>query len=261
MRILLLNPNSSTAMTESMILAARSTPISSSIQISPMTAPSAPSTPSASSPPSINNSQDIQASTQAILALLANQPDLFREYDGILIACFSVHTLVPELARRLRYPAVPVSVTGIFEASVLTALSLIRPSEQWGIVTTGEFWERHLCEGVDAFLGIKGSTAVEHTKFAGVFSSGLTAGDFHTVSPVEVREKLGFAARRLLLASGSVTCVVMGCGGMAGLEDIIRAAAVEVYNESRAKSLFIIDGVKAGILQLHQTITSGKTFQ
>ncbi|KAG5986684.1 hypothetical protein E4U54_005297 [Claviceps lovelessii] len=232
-----------------------------SMEIVPMTALLAP--------PSIDNDHDIQASTHDVLACLATQPGLFTGYDAILVACFSVHALVPALSGRL--PGVPV--TGIFEAGVLAALSLLGPSERWGIVTTGEFWERHLGDGVDAFLGIRGrgrgrgsgagtaaAASVEHTKFAGVFSSGLTAGDFHTVSASEVGEKLGAAARRLL-ASGEVSCVVMGCGGMAGLEDIIRSAAVDVYDESRAKRLCIVDGVKAGILQLHQTVHSRRMFQ
>ncbi|KAG6239608.1 hypothetical protein E4U25_000517 [Claviceps purpurea] len=248
MRILLLNPNSSTAMTDSMLQAAKSTPISASLEIVSMTATSA-------APASINNNQDIQASTEDILVeSLAKKSDLFRGFDAILIACFSVHTLVPELSLRLDVP-----VTGIFEASILTALSLLRrPSEQWGIVTTGEFWEKHLREGVDEHLGIRGRA--EHAKFAGVFSSGLTAGELHSVDAGVVKRKLGLAARRLLM-SGNVTCVVMGCGGMAGLEESIRSAAVEVYGESRAKGVYIVDGVKAGILQLHQAVHSKRTFQ
>ncbi|KAG6055893.1 hypothetical protein E4U32_005998 [Claviceps aff. humidiphila group G2b] len=248
MRILLLNPNSSTAMTDSMLQAAKSTPISASLEIVSMTATSA-------APASINNNQDIQASTENILESLAKKRDLFRGFDAILIACFSVHTLVPELSLRLDVP-----VTGVFEASILTALSLLRkPSEEWGIVTTGEFWEKHLREGVDEFLGIRGRA--EHVKFAGVFSSGLTAGELHSVDAVVVKHKLGLAARRLLMSGKEVTCVVMGCGGMAGLEDSIRSAAVEVYGESRAKGVYVVDGVKAGILQLHQAVHSGRTFQ
>ncbi|KAG5976928.1 hypothetical protein E4U55_007153 [Claviceps digitariae] len=218
-----------------------------SMDIVPLTATSAPA--------SINNDQDIQASTQDVLASLAKQPGHLSEYDAILVACFSVHTLVPALSGQFKGP-----VTGIFEASILTALSLLGPSERWGIVTTGDFWERHLQEGVDAFLGIRGATAVEHTKFAGVFSSGLTAGELHEVSAEKVEEKLGAAARRLL-ASGNVACVVMGCGGMAGLEGIIRCAAVEVYDECKAKDLYIIDGVKAGVLQLHQMVNGDQIFR
>ncbi|GAB0134175.1 Nucleolar GTP-binding protein 1 [Epichloe bromicola] len=198
MRILLLNPNSSTAMTNGMLLAARSTPLSASLDIVPMTATSAPA--------SINDDQDIRDSTQDILASLADNPDTFGGYDAMLIACFSAHPLVPHLSCRFDIP-----VTGIFEASILGAMSLLKPLERWGIVTTGKFWEKHLW---------------------------LTAGDFHTVSLEEVKEKLTSAARRLL-KSGNVTCVVMGCGGMAGLEDTIRATAADVHGASKAKSLYI----------------------
>lgn len=152
------------------------------------------------------------------------------------------------------------AVTGIFEASILTSLSLIAPpggNESWGIVTTGAFWERHLNDGVNVFLGQEAGQKNE--RFGGTFSSGLTAGDFHTVSPEQVQEKLKDATVRLL-KSANVRCVVMGCGGMAGLEGIIRDAAVEVYGADRGSHLYIIDGVRAGLVQLHQIVTSRREF-
>ncbi|KAK2590280.1 hypothetical protein QQS21_012033 [Conoideocrella luteorostrata] len=232
-------------MTAGMLLAAKSTPISNSVEIHHITATSAPA--------SIDDDQDIQDSSKDILSILESKPELFSNWDAILVACFSVHPLVPKLSSRLSIP-----VTGIFEASTLTAMSLLGPLEKWGVVTTGKFWEDHLTNGVYGFLGVENNS--KNTRFAGVFSSRLTAGDFHTVSPTEVKEKLSLATRQLL-ASGNVTCVVMGCGGMAGLEDIIRSTAVEVYGESRAKGLYIIDGVKAGIMQLHQSINSVRIFR
>lgn len=177
------------------------------------------------------------------------------DFDAILVACFSVHTLVSTLSSMTS-----AAVTGIFEASILTSLSLIAPpggNELWGIVTTGAFWERHLNDGVNAFLG-QGS-GQKNERFAGTFSSGLTAGDFHTVSPEQVQEKLKDATVRLL-KSANVRCVVMGCGGMAGLENIIRDAAVEVYGADRGSHLYIIDGVRAGLVQLHQIVTSRREF-
>lgn len=168
-----------------------------------------------------------------------------------------MHSLVPSLAT-----ASSAAVTGIFEASILTALSIIAPpsgkdDETWGIVTTGAFWEKHLNDGVNKFLGQP--TGQTNERFAGTFSSGLTAGDFHTVSPEQVREKLKDATVRLL-KSGNVRCVVMGCGGMAGLESIIRDAAVEVYGEDRGSKVFIVDGVRAGVAQLHQMTVSKREF-
>lgn len=176
------------------------------------------------------------------------------DYDAILVACFSIHPLVSELASRTT-----AAVTGIFEASILTSLSIIAPPEsrdKFGIVTTGKFWETHL--SVNNFLGQ--DEGAKNSRFAGVYSSGLTAGDFHVVSPEEVKEKLADATRRLL-KSDNVTCVIMGCGGMAGLEGIIRDAAVQVYGKDRARDLYVIDGVQAGILQLHQMALSRQAFK
>ncbi|KHN94853.1 Asp/Glu/hydantoin racemase [Metarhizium album ARSEF 1941] len=245
MRILLLNPNSSQDMTSRMVRAAESTPVSNSVQVHPMTA-------SCAAPSSIDDSQDIQSSTTVVLSELPPADFARNNWDAILVACFSVHSLVPALSNWFEGP-----VTGIFEASILTAMSLLGPGEQWGIVTTGRFWEKHLSDGVCEFLG---ADPRRSTKFAGVATSGLTAGDFHTVSPEEVSAKLSLAAKGLL-ESGNIACVVLGCGGMAGLEDIIRCAAVHVYGEQRARKLYIVDGVKAGIMQLHQCINGARTFR
>lgn len=192
-----------------------------------------------------------------MLADFHNSEDLrSTKYDAILVACFSVHSLVTALTQW--HP----TVTGIFEASLMTALSLINPkgAEQWGIVTTGKFWEKHLTDGVNEFLGQLPESSGGNKKFAGVYSTGLNAGDFHRVSPEEVRAKLREATTKLL-QSGNVTCVVMGCGGMAGLEDIIRSTAADVYSKERAEKLYIVDGVKAGVLQLEQTIRSKGIFR
>lgn len=157
-----------------------------------------------------------------------------------------------------------LAVTGIFEASILAAAALLPhtsagpPESQWGIVTTGKFWEKHLEDGVGAFLGEK--EGARNLKFRGVASSGLTAGDFHHVSPEEVQEKL-IRATETLLGSGGISVVAMGCGGMAGLEDTIRATAVRQYGEEKGRSIYVVDGVKAGILQLEQMIRSQKAFQ
>lgn len=162
-----------------------------------------------------------------------------------------MHTLVPILSEH------PLYVTGIFEASVVSALSMIsrlpgRP--KWGIVTTGKFWEEHLTRGVDDYLGAaEGGNA----KFAGVFSTGLNAGDFHSVDPEEVRRRLREATRRLL-ETGDVRCVVMGCGGMAGLEEAIREEARDVYGKER--KVWVVDGVQAAVLQADLAVKSRRAF-
>lgn len=154
-----------------------------------------------------------------------------------------------------------LAVTGIFEASVLTALSLIpapEHGEKWGIVTTGKFWEDNLSNGVKSLLGQDSSSS--NSRFAGVLSTGLNAGDFHTISPEEVRRKLKEATKQLL-TKGNVACVLMGCGGMAGLEDIIRSTAVELYDKDKGDRVYIIDGVKAGFMQLEQVVRNKHAFR
>ena len=294
-KILLLNPNSSQSMTEGMTSSLLQTAdlglgLVSSTEIHSYTAPTG-----SGAPGSINDGADIPASTAAVLA----DPGLrAEEYDGILVACFSVHPLV----RALQSPAPgagagsgsrPRAVIGIFEASILTALALLRPPptspappegkeeeeepEKWGIVTTGKFWESHLTAGVHAFLGTSPNTPSttstspnttnpsETSRFAGVESTGLNASDFHSDIPVSViHAKLGEATRRLLRrgsgrggsrGGSSVTVIIMGCAGMAGLEEIIRkAAAAEFGQEFAYEVLHVVDGVRAGVIEVEGMI-------
>ncbi|KAI1276799.1 hydantoin racemase [Xylaria sp. FL0933] len=239
-RILLLNPNSSSTMTDGMKTVFNDIDLPyQSTEVYTYTGPS-------NCPASINDGDDIQKSTDAVLADF----DAAGRYNGIVVACFSVHPLV----RKLQLSSGPsCAVTGIFEASVLAGISLLSPGQKWGIVTTGKFWEKHLADGVKAFLGADVSD--ENVKFAGVESTGLNASDFHHgVDPAIVRQKMKEATKRLLNA-GEVHVIVMGCAGMAGLEDIIREAANDEQGEEFAYStLHVIDGVRAGVLQVEQMI-------
>lgn len=154
-------------------------------------------------------------------------------------------------------------MTGIFEASVAACLPLLvnarGPTGAWGIVTTGQFWEAHLAAAVKDFLGQ--ATREPNANFLGVFSTGLTAGDFHggRVTPEVIRAKLR-EATLALLRKGTVECVVMGCAGMAGLEEIIRSAAREEYKPDVAARVHIIDGVRAGVGVLEQMVKHKRMF-
>ncbi len=181
-----------------------------------------------------------------------------KQVDAVLVACFSVHPLVKRLAG-LEGEHGKLAVTGIFEAGILASLALVTPGHKWGIVTTGKYWEAHLTDGVNAYLGT--GHGASNDKFAGVQTTGLDAGDFHGgVDPAVIREKLEQATRRLL-KKGQVDCVVMGCAGMAGLEAIIRSVAVDEYGPEIGSQVCIIDGVKAGIGLLEQTLHNRRMFQ
>lgn len=77
----------------------------------------------AEAPASIDDEEGILASTVAVQRHVACI-DL-DQYDAVLVACFSVHSLVAQLT--FSHPR--LAVTGIFEASILSALSLIATGE------------------------------------------------------------------------------------------------------------------------------------
>ncbi|KAK4670671.1 Protein dcg1 [Podospora pseudopauciseta] len=243
-KILILNPNSSASMTNGVEEAIRGINLPLSTEIYTYTAPPA-------SPASINDGDDVQQSADVVLRNL-QETGILKEYDAVLVACYSVHPLVHFIQENWPH----LAVTGIFEASIVTSLSLLPYQDNWGIVTTGKFWEKHLSDGVHHFVGSENS----NSRFAGVETTGLNAGDFHGgVDPVVVRQKLCEATKRLL--DRGVQAVVMGCAGMAGLEDIIRSVATEGRGEEAGKKLLVIDGVKAGVGLLEQMVRNKRMFQ
>ncbi|KAI0179404.1 Asp/Glu/hydantoin racemase [Hypoxylon sp. FL1284] len=251
-KILVLNPNSSKTMTDGMKAIINAADLPESTEVYAYTAP-------ADAPASINNGEDIEQSTRAVTTDIEGSDFWSRGYSGVLVACYSVHPLVPFLEEKMATTTegTGAAVTGIFEASITAAMMQLSTNSSWGIVTTGKFWEAHLARGVLDFLGIGGdSEATTSTRFAGVESTGLNASDFHHgVDPEVVRRKLKEATLRLLRKADKVTCIVMGCAGMAGLEDIIRSAAAEEYGHSWAyRTLCVIDGVREGIRQLDMII-------
>jgi Asp/Glu/hydantoin racemase len=166
-----------------------------------------------------------------------------------LIACYSVHPLVPQLQTLLPHTV----VTGIFEASVLTALSLLKPGEKWGVITTGPFWEKHLSDGAMGSLGADNAAA--NSKFAGVQPTGLNASDFHQGVEADVVKRKIRDATWKLLNKGNVTCILMGCASMAGLDLEIRKAAEEAQGHDFGfKILHVVDGVAAGMVQIEQSV-------
>ena len=178
-----------------------------------------------------------------------------QEYDAFLIACYSVHTLTSKIKAALPVEKHPL-VLGIFEASVLMSLNLInqqagpRPGARFGIVSTGTFWHDHLTAGVEELLHLKADKEGRYGNwFSGVETTGMSAGELHSLPPEEVRGRMKDAVKRLLEGQ-ECRVVCLGCAGMAGMDDIVKEAAVEVLGAEEAKRLYIVDGIKAGIVLL-----------
>ena len=142
-------------------------------------------------------------------------------------------------------------MTGILEASVLTSLSLLQQSQSFGIVSTGKIWESALPDAVHGLLGADSSK-----KFVGCETTGLNADQLHALPADEVKAKMREATKRLLKrgqvkgAEVGVGAICLGCAGMVGLDDAVRTACVEELGEELGKRVHIVDGVKAGVVQL-----------
>ncbi|EEA25637.1 hypothetical protein TMatcc_006130 [Talaromyces marneffei ATCC 18224] len=174
-------------------------------------------------------------------------------------------------------------VTGIFEASVTTSMMLIssfdlladwshhkiQSQDTFGIVTTGAVWKQELTKAVGAMIngpdeseekkmksdvGDAMSPApspqapVSVPRFAGVETTGLTAVELHETPPQEVRRRMIEATEKLLKGTAHpVRAVCLGCAGMAGMEEAVRAGCIKAYGKTEGENVHIVDGVVAGV--------------
>jgi Asp/Glu/hydantoin racemase len=236
-KILVINPNSSESMTDSLsqLISGLDHQLPFSAEIRTYTAPAGP--------PSINNEIDAQTSAGIVLSDLETE---LSQYDAFLVACYSVHPLVEMLREKL---APHQHVTGIFEASILTALSLLplgfrEKRLKFGIVSTGAYWENALSEGVKKFLGLDDWRSCG--RFKGVETTGLNAIELHTAPLEEVKRKMMEATKRLV-RKRDVKVICLGCAGMAGLDGIVEEALTDELGVEEAKYVHVLDGVKAGL--------------
>ncbi len=54
-------------------------------------------------------------------------------------------------------------------------------------------------------------------------------------------------ATRRLVKDGDVKIVILGCAGMSGLSQIVKEGLVEELGKEKAKEVYVMDGVNAGI--------------
>ena len=127
-------------------------------------------------------------------------------------------------------------------------MSLLGNDDRFGIVSTGEVWRDILSTAMrEEVLGAGKARMV----FAGVETLGVNAGELHGEGGEgEVKRKVQAATGRLVggcegnnrSERGRVSVVVLGCAGMAGMEEWVRE---EVGR--RGEDVRVVDGVKAGI--------------
>ncbi|KAK9242007.1 hypothetical protein V1506DRAFT_509858 [Lipomyces tetrasporus] len=136
LRLLIINPNTSKSITESLKPHLAHLDLPNTI-LTYWTCPTGTSILKA-------QADNIYSALHSLLPLLS----ISHLYDGFLIACYADHMLTPLLQSFLGSKP----VTGIFEASVSTALRLLAPGYQFGILTTGKPYEAMLAEGIKRLL-------------------------------------------------------------------------------------------------------------
>ncbi|KAJ5576976.1 Gamma tubulin [Penicillium sp. DV-2018c] len=276
--ILIINPNTSTHMTEALkpVLASMNY---QDVHFNYFTAPDSPTVIEGVTIEPIASINNAEESCKSALNCWPVK-DVIGNYDAFLVACYSAHPFVGILNEAIKEveeasPTRNKYATGIFEASITTALSLVsgfslddpldvsnlrkhQEKGSFGIVTTGSAWKAELTNAVQAALGYEDEDG-DSMHFAGVETTGLTAVELHTTEPEEVRRRIIDATGNLLRNSRSrVKVVCLGCAGMAGMEEAVREGCIREYGASAGRRVRIVDGVVAGAGTLIITIQAGQ---
>jgi Asp/Glu/hydantoin racemase len=234
LRILVINPNTSTSITDSFkpVLSALNLP---NISMSYWTCPTGPSI--------IKSQTELYESTRHCIPPLL---DLIDEYDGFLAACYADHPL----PRLLQTYVGDKPVVCIFDASITAALALVSPGSKFGILTTGEPFETLLADGVKNFLHSQTREIADlEAHFGGVVASGIGPGDLGADNAVEAKAKILAATRRLVHAR-DVDVLCMGGVILAGMESWVHEACETELGCEKGRQVRVIDQLHAGIWSL-----------
>jgi len=188
MRLLLVNPNTTAAMTEEMAVAARSV-ASPDVEIEPVTARRGVA--------SIDGYHDELLGAAAVAEAIEEHDG---DFDGAIVACFGDPGLYA--ARELTR----ASVVGIAEASFLLASTL---GERFSILTTLE-------RGVPPLADVVRLYGFE-PRCASIRATGLTVleADAEPERAADALEQVGQTAIR----EDHADVICLGCGGMVGLRE------------------------------------------
>jgi allantoin racemase len=218
-RLLVVNPNTSARMTETIGIAASAAALALGV--------TADTICPANGPESIEGRFDEIVSAYWTLDCVMQ---VVADYDGVVVACFGPHPAVEGIRE-----ATCVPTMGIMEASVLYALPL---GARFSIVTTSPRWEPLLNEGLK-LLGVE-------ARCASVRSSGLAVLDLDRLPADQVCTRLAEEARLAVEVDGAEV-ILLGCAGMAGLQESVASAA----------GVPVVDAVWAGVIEVGALARAG----
>jgi Asp/Glu/hydantoin racemase len=235
-RLLILNPNSSSSITSALFAA-----------LSPHTPPGVTLTfhnPS-TGPPGIHDAVTAQQSTDACLSELTGaSPTLdLEDFDGVLVSCFSEHPLISALSSHLASLGSNTRVLGMLHAGFASALLTPEP---FGIIATGTGPKPNLIIAAANFLGSGTSS-----RFVGSLTTGLGVVELQEGDQNRVETNMKETTGRLVdLGAGTV---VLGCAGMSGMDRWVIDAGLE-----KGKRVRVVDGARAGVEMLCALIRTSR---
>jgi allantoin racemase len=209
-RLLVVNPNTSREMTHTIDASARAAGRAIDVEVETICPEQGPA--------SIEGRFDEIVSAYWTLDAVMQVID---GYDGVVVACYGPHPAIEGIREASLVPTL-----GIMEASILYALPL---GSRFSIVTTSPRWVPLLEEGV-VLLGVQ-------SRCASVRSSGLAVLDLDRLPNAEVCARLAAEALRAV-EEDDAEVILLGCAGMAGLQESVTAAA----------GVPVVDAVWAGVV-------------
>lgn len=178
--------------------------------------------------------KEINGNETSVLSERAVLPDLLKKgiidkYDGFLVCCYSDHPLIHSLGKHTDKP-----ILGIMQATLLYAL--LNPSvTRLFILTSVNEWEPLLDKAITDFVGANEFPSKKFQKTKALDVSVLSLSDPDEYSKISTRVS---DILNKEYAHDSINCVLLGCAGMAGLDEKLRGSFQNVQ---------FIDSVKVGV--------------
>lgn len=214
MRVLLVNPNTSTAFTDRIQTIAEKYAQPGTVVVA--------KNPS-SGPRSIESIYDEILSAPGTLELVISELD---QFDAVAVACYSDHPSIYALREITDKP-----VIGIAEASMYLACML---GYKFSVVTTNREWEPLLWDAVRHY----GVTE----RCASVRSTGMPVLALESASPDETFAMILNAARQAVEVDGAEV-ICLGCAGMTGLDKQLEAELCVPVLDGVISALKLLEGM------------------
>lgn len=188
-----------------------------------------------SSPPQIDGRETSVQSMEACLPMLTNPNDAlyYKNFDGILVACFSDHPLVHALNEVIKQENDNVVVMGLLDTSIHYCNML--NCQPFSIITSNKEWVPILNESVETkYLT---SNVSNEKLWRGTISTDLQVLDLHSEANFLqivriIREE---NVKRL-----QSRIVILGCAGFSGLQD-------KLTREFKQEKIVFVDSVVVGL--------------